>query len=45
MVIMAPGSHEFVDQKLREAIDGIEMPERETAAKKRRYRLQSRQVL
>jgi|ERR1700685_3690250 hypothetical protein len=34
MVMMTPASHEFVDQKLREAADGIEKAQRETPAKK-----------
>ena len=34
MVMMTPASHEFVDKKLREAAEGIEKAERETAAKK-----------
>jgi hypothetical protein len=34
MVMMTPASHEFVDQKLREAADGIEKAQRETVAKK-----------
>ena len=34
MVMMTPESHEFVDKKLREAAEGIEKAERETAAKK-----------
>jgi hypothetical protein len=34
MVMMTPASHEFVDQKLREAADGIEKAQRETVAEK-----------
>jgi hypothetical protein len=32
--MMTPDSHEFVDQKLRAAADGIEEAKRETAVKK-----------
>ena len=32
--MMTPASHEFVDQKLREAAEGIEQAQRETAEKK-----------
>jgi hypothetical protein len=34
MAMMTPASHEFVDQRLREAAEGIEKAQRETAAKK-----------
>lgn len=34
MVMMTGASHRFVDQKLREAAEGIEKAQRETAAKK-----------
>jgi hypothetical protein len=34
MVMMTPTSHEFVDQRLREAAEGIEKAQRETAANK-----------
>jgi hypothetical protein len=34
MVMMTPASHQFVDQKLREAAEGIEEAQRATAAKK-----------
>jgi hypothetical protein len=34
MVMMTSESHEFVDQKLREAAEGIEKAQREKAAKK-----------
>jgi hypothetical protein len=33
MAMMTPASHEFVDQRLREAAEGIEKAQRETAAK------------
>jgi hypothetical protein len=34
MAMMTPASHEFVDQRLREAAEGVEKAQRETAAKK-----------
>jgi hypothetical protein len=34
MVMMTPASHQFVDQKLREAAEGVEKAHRETAVKK-----------
>jgi hypothetical protein len=34
MVMMTSASHEFVDKRLREAAEGIEKAQRETAAKK-----------
>ncbi|MGO9930404.1 MAG: hypothetical protein ACLPV8_01085 [Steroidobacteraceae bacterium] len=34
MVMMTPASHQFVDQKLQEAAEGIEKAQREAAAKK-----------
>jgi hypothetical protein len=34
MVMMTPASHQFVDQKLREAAEGIEKAKREIAEKK-----------